>query len=79
MNFDNLIHNDRLLRVYPVSFNFALLSFTVFTTLRNSIREVKIHSVKTVSELSPKLSVKITIYGKRDQKVKRIEKGGPPK
>ena len=31
--------NDRTLYVYPVSFDFALLTFTVITTLRNSIRE----------------------------------------
>ena len=73
------MHNDRLFCVYPVSFNFALLSLTVFTKLRNSIRESKIHSIKTVSELSPKSSVKISIYVKRDQKVKRTEKEGAAK
>ena len=40
MNFDNLILQDLLvLSVYPVSFDGALLTLTVFTILRNSLSE----------------------------------------
>ena len=48
------------LSVYPVSFDFALLTLTVFITLRNSIRErILNHSDETVSEVTQKASVKI--------------------
>ena len=38
---DNLMQHDLMtgLYVYPVSFDFALLSLTVFTTLCSSMRE----------------------------------------
>ena len=41
MNFDNLIlnDNDRALSIYPVSFDFALLTLTVFTILRYSLSD----------------------------------------
>ena len=41
MNFDNQIHcdNHRALTAFPISFDFALLILTVFTTLRNSMSE----------------------------------------
>ena len=44
MNFDYPMHYDLMTRlyVYHVSFDFALLTSTEFTTLRNSIRESKI-------------------------------------
>ena len=35
------------------------------------VREIKIHSVETVSKVSQKSSKKIVTYAKRDQKVKR--------
>ena len=38
---DNLMHYDLMtgLYVYPVSFDFALLTLTIITTLRNSLSE----------------------------------------
>ena len=55
-----------LYRFYSVSFDFVLLTLTVFTTLRESKREkTKIHYVETVSEVSHKSSVKIVTYVKR--------------
>ena len=38
MNFDNLMHYDldRALSAYPVSFDFALSTLAVFTTLPDS-------------------------------------------
>ena len=68
MNFDYLMHYDLMtgVYVYPVYFDFALLTWTLLTTLLNSIREkVKIHSVETVSEVSQKSSVQIVTYVKR--------------
>ena len=53
------------------------MTSTVFTTLRNSMREkFKIHSVETVSDVSHESNVKIATNKtneKRDQKVKRIK------
>ena len=44
--------------------------------MRKSMKEFKIQSFETVSEVSQKSNVKIVIYvkRKRDQKVKRIKK-----
>ena len=39
LNIDNLMHCDLMTGLYPVSFDFALLSLTVLTTSRNSVRE----------------------------------------
>ena len=38
------------------------------------MKEFKIYSVETVSEVSQKSNVKIVTYVKRDQKVRRIKK-----
>ena len=67
MNFDNLMPYDLmtgLCRFIPfLDFDFALLTLTVFTTLRNSMREKnRIHSVQTASELRQKSNVKFVIY-----------------
>ena len=44
----------------------ALLTLTVFTTLRiQYVKEIKMHSVETVSEVSQKSSVKIVTFVKR--------------
>ena len=48
---------------YLDSFDFVLLTLTVFRILRNSMREkFKIHSVETVSEVSHESSVKTATY-----------------
>ena len=70
MNFDNLMPYDLMTALYRfipfLEFDFALLTLTVFTTLRNSMREKnRIHSVETVSEVRQKSNVKIVIYVKR--------------
>ena len=65
MNFDNLIQkdDDRALSVYPVSFDFAHLTLTVFTKLGNSMFERMVgNSVETVSELRQKSNVTIVTY-----------------
>ena len=49
MNFDNLMHYDLALSVYTASLDFAPLTMTVFTILRNSISQINIYSVITVS------------------------------
>ena len=51
------------LYVYPVSFDVALLTLTVFTTLHNSMSES--HSVATVKRVSQKSNVKIVTNVKR--------------
>ena len=63
--FIGLLCNDRAyIYIYISSYDFAILTLTVFTTLHNSIREknYKIHSVETVSEVSQKARVKIVTY-----------------
>ena len=68
MEFNNLMHYNLmtgLYTVYPVAFDFALLTLTVSTTLQNSIREpFKIPSVETVSDVSHESNVKNVTYVK---------------
>ena len=60
--------------LYPVSFDFALLTLTVFTTLRKSMGE-KIHSIETAIEASQESNVKVVtnVKQKHERQVKRIK------
>ena len=56
----NDLLNDRALPVYPVSFDFAPLTLTYsLKCVIQCVREFRIPSVETVSEVSQKSNVKI--------------------
>ena len=57
MSASNLILNDQALSVYPVSFDFDLLTLTVFTTLKSIQLKVNV--------VSQRPNVKIVAYAKR--------------
>ena len=61
------------LSVYPILFNFALLTWTL-TTLCTELKPFKIQSVETVNELSQILCVQVVtrIKTKDKRKAKRI-------
>ena len=52
--------------LYPVSFDFAVFTVTVFTILRSSkVNGFKNHLVETASEVSQKSNVKVMTYVKK--------------
>ena len=69
MDFDNLMYDDRALSGYPVYFDFAFLTLTVLTTLRNSMSEKKLE--QTVSEVRHESNAKIFRYVKTKNVIKR--------
>ena len=67
MNFDNRMHYDLMigLQMFPVSFDFALLTLTVFNTLRISTPEkIEIHLVESLNGTSQMSIVKSVTYVK---------------
>ena len=76
MNFDNIVHYDLMTWLYRF-FPFPLiLLFWHWPYSPQCVKEFKIHSVETASEVSQKSNVKIVTYVKGNtwSEVKRIKK-----
>ena len=83
MNFEDLVLKDLMTGIYRFIPSLSIVLFWLWQyslyCVTQWAKEIKIHSVETVSEVSQKSNVKIVTYEKRDQKIKRNKKRRAPK